>query len=334
MRIYVFEYITGGGMLGQALSPSLASEGDMMLRALVSDLSELDGVDIVITRDARLPPLKLPLDCLFVEHRDQFPAAWDRALGSASALWPIAPERQGALERVTAAALAAGKTLLGSPPGAVRIAASKIATLRRLARIGVPVVQTFGVGEALPPVPGRWVLKPDDGVGCLGIRLFPDRDALRRYWERLSGGEDHVAQPYVPGTAASLCMLARDGEAALLGVNRQRIAVMDDTLVLLGCVVNGLDGPWRRFRRLAGLVAAAFPELRGYSGVDLVAGPRGLQVLEINPRLTTSYVGLRESMGVNPAGLALDLFDGGCAWCAPRGMGKAVDVCLENANVV
>jgi predicted ATP-grasp superfamily ATP-dependent carboligase len=32
-------------------------------------------------------------------------------------------------------------------------------------------------------------------------------------------------------------------------------------------------------------------------------------VVEINPRLTTSYVGLRDSIGLNPAELALALFD-------------------------
>jgi predicted ATP-grasp superfamily ATP-dependent carboligase len=30
-------------------------------------------------------------------------------------------------------------------------------------------------------------------------------------------------------------------------------------------------------------------------------------VLEVNPRLTTSYVGLRRAIGVNPAGLVLRL---------------------------
>ena len=33
------------------------------------------------------------------------------------------------------------------------------------------------------------------------------------------------------------------------------------------------------------------------------------QVLEINPRLTTSYVALGRAIGVNPAGLALALLE-------------------------
>ncbi len=195
------------------------------------------------------------------------------------------------------------------------------------------MVPTYRIDDRLPGLPGRWVLKPDDGVGCLGIRLFQDRDSLRRHWERLAEAHAFVAQPYVAGVAASLCMLARGGEAALLSVNRQRIAVMDDALVLLGCVVSGIDGAHGGYRRLASDVAAALPGLHGFLGVDLIVAAGSPQVLEVNPRLTTSYVGLRESIGVNPAALVLDLVHGGEAWRAPVGAAKAVDVCLDYADV-
>jgi predicted ATP-grasp superfamily ATP-dependent carboligase len=46
--------------------------------------------------------------------------------------------------------------------------------------------------------------------------------------------------------------------------------------------------------------------LWGYVGVDLVLADAGPIVLEINPRLTTSYCGLRDALGINPAALVLD----------------------------
>jgi len=61
------------------------------------------------------------------------------------------------------------------------------------------------------------------------------------------------------------------------------------------------------YQQIASAVAAAIPGLWGYVGVDLIEGPDGPVVLEINPRLTTSYAGLRDAVGVNPAGLVLDL---------------------------
>jgi tyramine---L-glutamate ligase len=45
-------------------------------------------------------------------------------------------------------------------------------------------------------------------------------------------------------------------------------------------------------------------------GVDIIVTPAGPVVIEINPRLTTSYVGLKASIGRNPAGLILSLLQG------------------------
>ena len=331
MRILVFEYVTGGGMLGVGPAPSLVREGDMMLHALVSDLCAVPGVECLITRDSRLVPPNLPVDCRMVPSPDALAQVWTDAMAEVDAVWPIVPEQGGALERMSAGVLAAGKVLLGSAPSAVRTAASKLRTARLLGDLGVPVVPTFGSGDRIPPIPGAWVLKPDDGMGCLGIRVCRDRDTLCHHWEQLADRAAWVAQPFVQGTAGSLSLLAREGAATLLSVNRQRIAVMDDELVLLGCVVNGLGRPDGRLRRLAGDVAAALPGLWGYAGVDLIATPAGPQVLEVNPRLTTSYVGLRESLGVNPAELVIDLLfgdrprDDNLGW-------RAVDVCLEVAS--
>jgi predicted ATP-grasp superfamily ATP-dependent carboligase len=48
-------------------------------------------------------------------------------------------------------------------------------------------------------------------------------------------------------------------------------------------------------------VAKSFHGLRGYVGVDLVLTEKGPVVIEVNPRLTTSYVGLRKIAGFNLA---------------------------------
>jgi predicted ATP-grasp superfamily ATP-dependent carboligase len=41
--------------------------------------------------------------------------------------------------------------------------------------------------------------------------------------------------------------------------------------------------------------------------VDFIETQAGPIVIEVNPRLTTSYAGLRRAIGVNPAHLVLDL---------------------------
>jgi predicted ATP-grasp superfamily ATP-dependent carboligase len=60
-------------------------------------------------------------------------------------------------------------------------------------------------------------------------------------------------------------------------------------------------------------VRAGLPQAGGYLGVDLVLGrhPRGADdfVIEVNPRITTSYVGLRAAYDTNLAAAILRVAD-------------------------
>lgn len=310
MRIFVFEYITGGGMLDSPLPPSLAEEGDMMFRALVSDLMEIDGVEIVATRDARLGLPDLPIDYRVLHDLDEFFRAWIECLDDVDAVWPIAPEYSQVLKHISETVLSQGKLLLNSTPQAVHKTTSKLMTSRCLMENGISVVPTYRFEDGIPDQPGSWVLKPDDGVGCHGIRICRDRDDLCRQFENLPSHKDYVIQPFIHGTPTSINILTYNGEAFVLSINHQRIAMTDDRIVLLGCVVNGHKKNKAKFHKLGREVVATFPDLWGIVGVDIIDTGNELKVLEVNPRVTTSYVGLKESTGINPAAMVLDLLKG------------------------
>jgi hypothetical protein len=87
----------------------------------------------------------------------------------------------------------------------------------------------------------RQAATPWPSLRSMTGRVRRDLDTLSRHWEQLADRAAWVTQPFVPGTAGRLSLLAREGAATLLSVNRPRIAMRDDTLVLQGCVVNGLD---------------------------------------------------------------------------------------------
>lgn len=304
MNIFVFELVTGGGLVSDPLPPGLAREGDGMLRALLDDLSRVSGVRIATSRDPRLPPLDGVRAITPAPGEDAF-ALYARGIATADAAWPIAPETDGALERLARDTLATGKVLLGCRPEAVRVAASKRATALALQRAGVPAVPTFGHSDRLPPIPGPWVVKPDDGAGCEGVLLVPD---WRAAGGRLAG--DHgrlVAQPWIEGEALSLSLVCCEGRARLLSCNRQHVRVEDGHPALEAITVNAVPDPSGRLADLARCIAAPIPGLWGYVGVDLVLSERGPVVLEVNPRLTTSYCGLRSALGINAAALVLDL---------------------------
>lgn len=242
-----------------------------MMAALAKDVTEC-GARVIIA-----PPSSSPW------------AAWAERAAAADLTWPIAPETGGALERLTR--LVPSDRLLGCRADAVAIAASKRVTTQRLAAAGVPVAPIGAVG------PGPFVVKPDDGAGCVDTLLVAAAPPVR---------DGVLVQPFIDGKACSLTMLTAGGAAWLLTVNRQHVAVIDGRFRFSGVTIAARDDAldW-----LAEAIAAALPGLWGVVGVDFVMTAAGPVVLEVNPRLTTAYVGLAEAIGTNPAALVLALRD-------------------------
>ncbi|MBI4391324.1 MAG: ATP-grasp domain-containing protein, partial [candidate division NC10 bacterium] len=197
---------------------------------------------------------------------------------------------------------------LGSSSAAVRVAADKLATINRLAATGLPVPPTVE-----PATPGAaaslgfpLVLKPRDGAGCIGLRRVEDATGLEEAWRQATAEADGaplIAQPYVPGQHASVSLLCDGRDALAVSLNSQAIAE-GERFEYRGGVVP-LDHPLRaRALQVAVGACRAVPGLRGYIGVDVVLGTDAT-LMEINPRLTTAYTGLRRAVGANLAGVLL-----------------------------
>ncbi len=312
-------------MRSEAIPPALAAEGGLMLDALVGDLlAHGSGLTLVVLRDDRLP---LPfqgdgIHTIMIGDRANFAEVWQDGIHHSDAVWPIAPETGGILERLCLDVETAGKILLTCPSAAVRLAASKLKTLRRLAEFGLPVVPSEPLDARKLPEGTAFVVKPDDGVGCEGTVIVRNTARLAE----LALTENLMVQALVEGEPMSLAVLFANGRARLLSCNRQRIERSGLGFALRGCTVNALHDRDGRWQALADEVARAVPELWGYAGIDLILAEQGPAILEINPRLTTSYAGLRPATGINPASLVLNLLITGQLPAAPIPAGRAVDI--------
>jgi tyramine---L-glutamate ligase len=310
MKVLVYEYITGGGN-DVVQSDALASEGAIMLAALTEDLASIPGVSVNVLWDSRAPqPASSHPDInwLRVGPNEQIRERLLQELHGVDAAWLIAPETGGVLEALCQLVESAGKVLLTSPAGAVRITASKLETARRLGHRDIPVVPTvtWDVHAASPPWPLPVVIKADDGVGCESTHII----RTSTQWDdfRLDHtNRDWIMQPLAKGESLSLSALFAEDEALLLSINRQHIRESGNGFALSGCSVNAIPDTDGRFAALLKRIAAAIPELWGYVGIDLMRDGEHLRVLEINPRLTSSYAGLNAALGMNPAGLVLAL---------------------------
>ena len=324
MRIFVYEHITGGGFMNEPLPASLVHEGDLMLRALANDLTDIPGVEVLVGRDRRLSPLPTRVTVATPVENENVFDFFRRGCEAADAVWPVAPESAGVLERLTRITAKTGRVLLGCRMAAIHICGSKRATSRRLLEAGVRAVPTYDTIDQLAPDVEMVVIKPDDGAGCINTQLM-DRATAREWWAS-HAHQGFVLQPYLPGEALSLSLLCRNGQSQLLACNRQRVRVENGEFRFTGVAVNDVRESLSDYAKLADRIAAAIPGLWGYVGVDLVRTATGPVVLEVNPRLTTSYAGLRRALHCNPAALVLGLLQSEQEMQLPSCASTAVEI--------
>ena len=292
MRVFMCEFVTGGGLRGEELPDSLAREGALMRDALARDLREL-GVEVCATFDDRARSVEGAENVPVREGDDPWPL-WFELSRAADAVFPIAPETREVVERFARLREVSEVRLIGPDAEAVRVAASKRLTADRLRAAGVPVAEVWAPDDLPPDFSGPLVSKPDDGAGCEDTLLWdapPPAGALPA---------GHVVQAYVPGEPISLTVLTTPAGTRLLAVNRQHVVIENGRFTFRGLSVGALDDPDGRLAALAEGAARALPGLSGIYGIDAVLGAEGPVVIEINPRLTTAYAGLREALGFNP----------------------------------
>lgn len=312
MRILVYEFASGGGFAGRPVPASLAREGAAMRAALVADLAAIGAHRIVTTADPRFS-LRAPRGVEVATLPPGSGAQLDGLIASADAVWLVAPETGGCLERLAAKAQRKGRALLGPGPAAIRLASDKAGLPRRLARHGVPHPRTRVVrrgaawSAAAREVGYPVVVKPARGAGCGGVSLARDARELGRgvaMARRADGRGPLVIQRYVPGIAASVSLLADGRDAVALCVNAQWLRAARPFAYRGG--TTPFDHPLAgRAVQVALGACRALPGLRGYVGVDLVLTESEAVVIEVNPRLTTSYLGVRSALEGNVASLAL-----------------------------
>ncbi len=327
MRVFLYECITGGGWFdlapGEVPAGSLYREGQAMVSALADDLQAIQGCDLLLLRDGRLdacPNTKADVRRVMdsCDHR----RAFDDAVTCSDGVIIIAPEwRNCLLERVQRVVELRGN--LHSPdPSFVAVTSDKHQTVGRLQEAGVrvPVTQRIESDRqwrhalgSQGSMPGPFVIKPCDGAGSMGLRFFPHALSGQAIDRLLSDDAFRsgtwCVQAYCAGRPASVSAIMQGERFSLLPPCWQHLD--PETWVYTGGAAITETDYAERARRLAEKALAALPPTRGYVGVDLILGndDRGDEdfVLEVNPRLTTSYVGLRQSVTLNLAEVMLGL---------------------------
>ena len=215
----------------------------------------------------------------------------------------IAPETDGILEERVTHFRRSGP-VLASTAGALSLTRDKWNLHQHWVRHGVPTPSTE-LAQHVSVVMRSSVLKPRDGAGscdtfflCEGERI-PEPQRTDRF----------LVQSYAQGQAASIAFLIGREQTTPLLPGFQNLS-NDGRFQYQG---GSLPLPTPLAERAIALGRRAIdcvPGLLGYVGVDLVLGEGGDFAIEINPRLTTSYIGLRAACHDNLAERIIALMQG------------------------
>ncbi len=306
MRIFVYEFVSAGERAGPD-APSLRTEGWAMLAALLEDFGRLPGVHVQTILGAaaagKAPPAGVAVHRVTTDEEE---AVFRRLAAAADWTLIVAPEIDGILpDRLQRVEESHGR-LLGSTPAAARLAGDKLLLADHLRERGVPTPPTVR-WAAPPPFPppaggGGWgfpaVCKPRRGAGSQETYLVRNEAELSQAAGAIAGfrQDDAIVQPYVSGQAASVAFLIGPGRRLALPAAAQHLST-DGRFRYQGGSLPLPPPLAERATRIAARAVGAVEGLRGYVGVDVVLGAAadgsGDCAIEINPRLTTSYVGLR-----------------------------------------
>jgi predicted ATP-grasp superfamily ATP-dependent carboligase len=317
LNLLIFEYVSGGGYADQKLSASILSEGYGMLRSLISDCKAA-GHEVTTLLDSRLEAFNPPNEAdkiVSVSSSGELSAKLEEASGVADAVYVIAPESGQVLEKIVENIEVSGGTSLNCGVDAIKRVSNKMTAYEALERMGLKAPETVlldihekteNIKRLTKEFGYPLVVKPLDGVSCGGLSLVKDGDGIAGAVKKVaheSMSKQFIVQELIRGKAASACVISTGDKAAAVTLNRQFVALAspDGESGYYGGAVPFEHSLEKEALRAAERAVEGIGGLKGYVGVDMMLTDEGCVVLEVNPRLTTSYVGLRRVADFNPA---------------------------------
>ena len=283
MRILVAEYAVGGGA---GKNSSLVHEGEAMLTTLKRGFERL-GHDVI-----------------YPEAEHDFASAVERLAACCDAGIVIAPDIE--LARLTR--LLESKTVnLGCPSDFVAICADKVGTSELLHAAGILVPRIVTADEVVrfDTRSRAYISKPR--FGCASENVFLLREQQRGETYSQYDNPDSFISEYIRGDDLSCSLIASRTSILPLTINKQYIRMENGRLKYFGGYVPyAIDEQIaQRIRQISTNVIITLGGA-GYVGIDFVVDDKGAAyVVDVNPRPTTSIVGIARVLNFEVADLLL-----------------------------
>ncbi|MFX1551055.1 MAG: ATP-grasp domain-containing protein [Promethearchaeota archaeon] len=323
-NIFIFEFISGGGFAHTNMPTSLFCEGFGMLRSIIADFKALD-FEIHVTLDYRIWYLSkyLQADIIRkVEKNNNYQSIFKELVKNNKYVFVIAPETSEILYELTKIAKNYDKIILSTNLKGIKYGTSKIITYNCFKKNGILTPNTYKIpfkGNSLDlgfiinkfrKLKRPIVIKPEDGVGADSIYYFEKESQIENFFMSNDGIEEkrkYIIQEFINGRDLSLSLIGSPYfyiNPLLLSINFQNINIENNEFDYLGGYT-----PLENFQEYFYQIPKIIKKIRnlkieGYFGIDFIEHSNLLfNFIEINPRLTTSYIGLRNVLNINCAEL-------------------------------
>ena len=257
MRVLLAEYT-------RFHDPALAPEGEAMGRVLAESFQRC-GHEVVLPEEGN------------------FAAELERLAPSSDAALVIAPDHLMAdftqiLEQHT--------RNLGCGSMVAAVCANKRLTGKILSRNGIDTPVEVTVGKK--------VVKPVHGCGSIGVRITEDASGEGEMGQELLEGEHLSVSLIGPHVIGEACLYYDPGPPLVLALNRQDVRIEKGRFHYQG---GETPADHHRAGEILEVAKKTVKVLgcQGYVGVDMVCGDR-ITVVDVNPRITTSLIGIAAVM--------------------------------------
>jgi tyramine---L-glutamate ligase len=300
MKLFITESITTKAALGLLTEPeavALLPEGQAMLRAVCEDFRSLSNIEVFTFPD------HLGSDHSIEDHFRKMVAKVDAVLA-------IAPEIDGELIHVKQLIEEAGKPSLSCGSETVRRIGNKWNLYQHWSSNGILTPKTWKANQD-SEAPFPWVVKLSQGAGSFRMSLIHNQEDWIAWKSIVPRAEQasFLVQEYLPGIPASLGFLCGTNQRIALKPVRQNIDFQNQFRYLGGSFDLTLTQE-ERVKKVANAAIEQLDGMRGFVGVDVMLRDDGDLAIEVNPRLTTSYAGLRTRTRSNLAQVWLDVLEG------------------------
>jgi predicted ATP-grasp superfamily ATP-dependent carboligase len=325
--ILVVEYISSGGFVETNIPSILFPEGFGMLNSVTRDLKQC-GHNVIVPLDFRIDNYRLFLNVDEVQLvTTERPLSYiiESVSKQLDALLVIAPEVSHILYNLRKFAEELEIPLLDSSSKATKIASNKVQTEDILKKRGISVPQTIiceisdeleYIKEKVEEIGYPLIFKPVDGVGCGGLSLVTQEKQISESILNIKQNSTlnrFIVQKYIEGTSASINCISNGKYALPVSFNAQFVTFnsFDGKSEYEGGFTpfhHDLEG---KAKKSVMRFPEYFPGLLGYFGVDLIFTEDEVVFIEINPRITTSYIGARAAISENIMNIAIKaVFEG------------------------